>query len=72
MIGALLGLVVGIFLITRFYILGFRFHLFVGLAFLVNGAEDFIHGLLSFGSARWFSEPGSSLVQFIPGTYVTG
>lgn len=69
-VGALFGLVAGTALVTRFYALGNRFHLFIGLAFFVNGAEDFIHGLMSFRNL--FGLPASSLAQFIPGTYVTG
>jgi len=72
MVGALFGLVTGFALITHFYSLGNRLHLLIGLAFFVNGAEDLVHGLLSFGSTRWFGGPESSLAQFIPGTYVTG
>ena len=72
MVGSLMGLIAGISLITRFYSLGNRFHLYIGLAFFINGSEDFIHGLLSFSSVRWLGGPASSLVQFIPGTYVTG
>ncbi|MCH7782261.1 hypothetical protein IID62_04275 [candidate division KSB1 bacterium] len=72
MVGSLMGLIAGISLITRFYNLGNRFQLYIGLAFFINGSEDFIHGLLSFSSVRWLGGPASSLVQFIPGTYVTG
>ncbi len=70
MVGALFGLVAGVALIVRFYTLGNRFHLFIGLAFFVNGAEDFVHGLLAFRNL--FGLPASSVAQFIPGTYVTG
>ncbi len=38
MVGSLMGLITGVALITRFYSLGNRFYLLVGLAFLVNGA----------------------------------
>jgi len=69
-VGALLGLMAGFALIVRFYTLGNRFHLIVGLAFFVNGGEDLVHGLLSFRNL--FGLPESSLAQFIPGTYVTG
>ncbi|MEE8392223.1 MAG: MASE3 domain-containing protein, partial [Anaerolineae bacterium] len=69
-VGALFGLVSGLALIVCFYILGNRFHLFIGLAFFVNGAEDFIHGLIAFRNI--FGLPASSIAQFIPGTYVTG
>ncbi|NQT18581.1 MAG: PAS domain S-box protein [Planctomycetes bacterium] len=73
MAGALAGLVAGFALVMRFYALGSRFHLLIGLAFFVNGAEDLVHGLLSFEIAHGFSgAPASSLEQFIPGTYATG
>jgi PAS domain S-box-containing protein len=72
-IGALLGLIAGFALVMRFRTLGNRFHLVIGLAFFVNGAEDLAHGLLSFHSVYVFTgAPTSSLAQFIPGTYVTG
>ena len=69
-VGALFGLAAGIVLVIHFYTLGNRFYLFIGLAFFINGAEDLIHGLLSFRNL--FGLPASSLTQFIPGTYVTG
>jgi len=73
MVGALFGLVAGFALIVRFYTLNNRFHLFVGLAFFVNGAEDLAHGLLSFRYLQqWTGLPASSLERFIPGTYVAG
>jgi len=45
-VGALFGLIAGFALITHFYSLGNRMYLFIGLAFFVSGAEDFVHGLL--------------------------
>jgi len=72
-IGALLGLIAGFAFVMRFRTLGNRFHLLIGLAFFVNGAEDLAHGLLSFHSVYGLTgTPTSSLAQFIPGTYVTG
>jgi signal transduction histidine kinase len=72
-IGALLGLVTGFTLIARAYVHGNRFHLLIGLAYFVNGAEDFIHGALSF---PFFHDAmglqAEYLAQSIPGTYVTG
>jgi methyl-accepting chemotaxis protein len=70
MVGALFGLITGIALVSRFYTLGNRFHLFIGLAFFVNGMEDFVHGFLPF--RNMFGLPASSIAQFIPATYVTG
>jgi len=72
-IGALFGLIAGFALVMRFSTLGNRFHLIIGLAFFVNGAEDLAHGLLSFESTHGFiGVPTSSLTRFIPVTYVTG
>ena len=48
MTGALFGLVAGVALVVRFSAFGTRFHLLVGLAFLVGGAADFVYGLVSF------------------------
>ncbi|MHB1033201.1 MAG: PAS domain S-box protein [Pirellulales bacterium] len=72
-VGALLGLVAGLAMISQFYALGNRFYLFVGLAFLVNGAEDIVHGLLCFETMqRLIRIPASDLTRFVPATYVAG
>ena len=72
-VGSVLGLVAGFVLVVLFYTLGNRFHLLVGLAFFVNGAEDLVHGLLAFESVHGLTGmPTAGLEQFIPGTYVTG
>lgn len=68
--GGLLAIIAGLAFILRFYTLGNRLYLFIGLAFFVNGAEDVVHGLLSFHGL--FGVPASTLTHFIPGTYVTG
>jgi len=71
--GAVLGLIAGFALVMRFYAFGNRFHLLIGLAFFVNGAEDLVHGLLSFVGLHGLAGiSSSSLDQFIPGTYVAG
>jgi signal transduction histidine kinase len=71
--GSFLGLIVGFAMVVRFFTLGNRFHLLVGLAFFVNGAEDLVHGLLSFEAVKGISGlPVSSYNNFIPGTYVAG
>ena len=44
--GSLFGVVTGLALVLRFYALGNRFHLLIGLAFFVNGIEGFVSGLL--------------------------
>jgi signal transduction histidine kinase/ActR/RegA family two-component response regulator len=72
-VGALLGLVAGLALVGRFVALGNRFHLFVGLAYFVNGAEDIIHGLLSLPAVQHATGiPPAILANSIPGTYVAG
>jgi len=72
-VGALFGLIAGFALITHFYTLGNRVYLFIGLAFFVNGAEDFVHGYLSLAGAHgWLAGGQANLTQSIPGTYATG
>lgn len=72
-VGALLGMAIGFFLITRFINFGNRFHLFIGLAFFVGGAEDFTHGLFSLMNMDidWLGSM-SAPARFIVGTLVTG
>ena len=70
LVGALIGVLAGIVLVIHFYVLGNRFYLLVGLAFFINGAEDFAHGLISFRNL--FSLPPEHLTLAIPATYVTG
>ncbi len=71
--GAILGLIAGFALIVQFNLLRNRFYLLIGLAFLVNGAGDLIHGLLSFGKLYGIAGlPASSVERFIPATYVAG
>jgi PAS domain S-box-containing protein len=72
-LGGLIGLLAGAGFIGRFYSLGYRFHLLVGLAFFVNGAEDLVHGLLGFASTQaWIELPTRALHNAIPATYVSG
>jgi methyl-accepting chemotaxis protein len=70
MVGALFGIVAGIALVVHFYTMGNRFYLATGLAFFVNGAEDFAHGLTVF--RNFFGLSPAALAQAIPATYVTG
>lgn len=71
--GSLFGMITGFAFIVHFWALANRFLLFLGLAFFINGAEDLVHGVLSFAAERgWTGLPASSLAQFIPGTYVAG
>ncbi len=75
MCGSLIGLIAGFAIISRFYALGNRLYLFIGLAFIVNASEDFVHGLLAFEVTHnivGLAETGADLWRFIPGTYVTG
>ena len=73
LVGSLVGLVAGFALIACFSAQGNRFHLFVGLAFFVNGAEDFVHGLLSFPYMHQLvGLPAATLARFVPGTYASG
>ena len=72
MVGACVAAVAGLGMITRFRTLGDRFFLFVGMAFLVAGAGDFVHGLLSFETVHSTQSLPDSLEQAVPGTYVVG
>ena len=73
MTGALLGLLAGAGFLIRFYNLGHRFYLFVGLAFFVNGAEDFVHGLIELATNhQWVDLPMKVVGHAIPATYVSG
>lgn len=69
-VGALFGLVTGFAMVLRFYVLGNRYHLFIGLAFFINGIEDLVHGLLCFRDVLGVGSLERG--EFIPGTYVTG
>ena len=73
LLGALFGLLVGFILITRFYMMSDHFHLFVGLAFFLNGVEDLIHGLLSVPYLQeWTGFSAFSLEHLISGTHISG
>jgi hypothetical protein len=72
MVGAIIGLLAGTGFVIRFYSLGHRFHLLVGLAFFINGVEDFVHGFLGFASSHgWIELPDSVVRHSIPVTYVS-
>ena len=69
MTGAVVALLAGTSFITRFYSLGNRFHLLVGLAFFTNGAEDMVHGFLEFArNHAWIELPAPVFQHAIPGT----
>ena len=73
MISSLISIIAGLIIVVRYYLLGNRMLLFIGLAYCINGAEDFVHGILSFPLTEIYTGlPASSLKQYIPGTYVTG
>jgi PAS domain S-box-containing protein len=73
MVGALIGLLAGVVFVVRFCGLGHRFFLLVGLAFFVNGAEDFVHGCLQLAVAHeWTELPASTFAHAIPATYASG
>ena len=73
MVGAVIALLAGTCFITRFYSLGNRFHLLVGLAFFVNGVKDSVHGLLALAECRhWMLLPESRFEQSIAATGVSG
>jgi len=72
-VGSLIGLLGGLAFIIRFYVLGNRSHLFIGLAFFVNGAADLTHGFLSFFALEgWLGLSASFFQQSLPGTYTAG
>ncbi len=73
MVGGLVGLLAGLSFITRFYSLGDRFHLLVGLGFFVAGGTDVAQGLVllvgSHSGAAWSLGVSE---RFIPAIDVTG
>jgi len=71
-VGSLLGLAAGLAFVLRFYAMGSRLLLFIGLAFLVNASEDFVHGMLSFRTFADVLDLEPRLIDhFIPITHVT-
>lgn len=71
--GAVIGLLTAAGFITRFYSLGNRFHLLVGVAFLVNGIEDCCHGMLELSMHHGHSPLSPPVPSHaIMGTYVSG
>lgn len=71
-IGALFGLVTGLALVMRFYALGNRFYLFLGLAFFVSGVEDFVHGIIGFQDLLGFGVSTTFMGKFASETFVSG
>jgi len=66
MVGGLVGLLAGISFITRFYSLGHRFHLLVGLAFFTGGGTDLAQGLVTFAGAHG----GGGWVRVVPERFI--
>ena len=72
-VGGLIGLLAGFALIARFYALGNRFHLLIGLGFFLSGATDLVHGILSLNQThRWVESLASSLAGLAPEVNVCG
>ncbi len=72
-VGGLVGLLAGLGFITRFYSLGHRFHLLVGLGFFLSGGTDLAQGLVAFAGAHLGAGWASGVPErFIPAIDVTG
>jgi len=72
MLGGLVALAAGLGLTGHYYALGHRFHLVVGMAFLLNGANDLARGGVQFLSDHGFSRPLGTPQQFLPAAHVSG
>jgi signal transduction histidine kinase len=69
-IGALFGMFTGFALVLRFYALGNRYHLLIGLAYCVTGVEDLVYGLFFF--PELFRDEGSLALEIVPLTFAAG
>lgn len=69
-VGAVIGLLAGFAFALRFHALARSTHLYIGLAFFVNGMEDLVHGLLFHRSGIGTGD--AYVREFIAQTYVTG
>lgn len=69
-IGSLFGMFTGFALVLRFYTLGNRYHLLIGLAFFVTGVEDLVYGLFFFPELFRDAEPFAQ--ELIPLTFAAG
>ncbi|MFC1508137.1 PAS domain-containing protein [Candidatus Omnitrophota bacterium] len=56
-------------ILARFFAIGEWLYLIIGLGFLIAGAEDLVHGIMSLGE---LPGPLAGYEKFIPGTYVAG
>jgi len=70
-LGAFVGLATGLTLVLRYYRLGRnRFYLFVGVAFLINGAADVAHGFLIFRGFFPLPERDRDMGEFLRTVYL--
>jgi len=65
----LFALCAAVMILTHFFAIGDKLYLIVGLGFLIAGAEDLVHGIISL--AR-FGSPLAGYEKFIPATYTAG
>ncbi len=68
--GSMIAILGGIACLIYFFGIKQNYYLIVGLGFFVAGAEDLIHGIISF--PRLFPNNTLDLSRFIPATYVSG
>lgn len=69
-VGSWIAVTAGMTCLIRFYGQNDRVFLVLGLGFFVSGAEDFVHGLLSF--TRLMRGVDVDFTRYIPATYVAG
>ena len=69
-LSGLLGLLAGLVLILRFWVLGGRYHLVVGMAFFLGGFESLFNGLLSHTALMGIDMTHPR--ELIPANYVSG
>ncbi len=65
-----MALVAGFALAGRCFTSGNRLHLFIGMAFVLNGAEDLVQGVISFRNLLGL--PEEAIARAMPATYVPG
>jgi signal transduction histidine kinase/CheY-like chemotaxis protein/HPt (histidine-containing phosphotransfer) domain-containing protein len=69
-VGSLFGMFTGFALVLRFYALGNRFHLLIGLGFFVTGVQDFVYAVFFFPPLFRTAEPFAT--ELIPLTFAAG
>lgn len=73
MLGGFVGLAAGFAMMAHFFAMGRRFHLLVGLAFLVNGVCDIAAGALEFLDSQTLAlSLDQKMHAFLPGTHAVG